>query len=197
MNIYLLRHGETEQNLKGYYYGSLDVDITPKGICQIESVSNKINSIDFDKIFSSNTKRAISSAKIILNNRDLSYIIDDRLNETNLGLFEGKSYEDIQKEYPIEFKMWSEDWKQYAPPKGECYVDFYRRVKEFFEEILKLKDENILIVTHGGVIRSLLTYIMGENLDMFWKFGSKNADLTIIKYEYENLYIDSITHVEM
>ncbi len=197
MNIYLLRHGETEQNLKGYYYGSLDVDITPKGRIQIESVSNKINSIDFDKIFSSNTKRGISSAEIILKNRDVSFIVDDRLNETNLGLFEGKSYKDIQMEYPIEFKMWSKDWKGYAPPKGECYVDFYKRVKEFFEEILKLKDENILIVTHGGVIRSILTYIMGEDLDMFWKFGSKNADLTLVKYEYENLYIDSITHVEI
>lgn len=197
LNIYLLRHGETEQNLKGFYYGNLDVDITSKGIKQIEYISNRIKNVTFDKIYSSNMKRAISSASIISRNKGVTCIKDKRLNEMNLGVFEGKSYENIQREYPIEFEKWSDDWKSYAPPEGESYIYFYKRVREFFEEILKLKDENILLVTHGGVIRSILTYIMGEDLDAFWKFGSKNGDLTLVKYEYENLYIDSIIHADI
>lgn len=197
LNIYLLRHGQTEQNLKGFYYGNLDIDITSKGIKQIEHISNKVKNVTFDKIYVSNMKRAISSASIISKNKDISFIKDKRLNEMNLGVFEGKSYEDIQREYPIEFQKWSDDWKYYAPPEGESYVDFYERVKEFFQEILKLEDENVLLVAHGGVIRSILTYVMGENLDVFWKFGSKNGDLTLVKYEYENLYIDSIIHADI
>lgn len=197
LNIYLLRHGQTEQNLKGFYYGNLDVDITSKGIKQIEYISNKVKNVTFDKIYVSNMKRAISSASIISRNKDISFIRDKRLNEMNLGVFEGKSYEDIQREYPIEFQKWSDDWKYYAPPEGESYVDFYERVKEFFQEVLKLEDENVLLVAHGGVIRSILTYVMGENLDVFWKFGSKNGDLTLVKYEYENLYIDSIIHADI
>ncbi|WP_097026431.1 alpha-ribazole phosphatase [Clostridium peptidivorans] len=197
MNIYLLRHGQTEQNLKGFYYGNLDVDITSKGIKQIEYISNKVKNVTFDKIYVSNMKRALSSASIISRNKDISFIRDKRLNEMNLGVFEGKSYEDIQREYPKEFQKWSDDWKYYAPPEGESYVDFYERVKVFFQEILKLEDENVLLVTHGGVIRSILTYVMGEDLDVFWKFGSKNGDLTLVKYEYENLYIDSIIHADI
>ncbi len=197
LNIYLLRHGQTEQNLKGFYYGNLDVDITSKGIKQIEYISNKVKNVTFDKIYVSNMKRALSSASIISRNKDISFIRDKRLNEMNLGVFEGKSYEDIQREYPKEFQKWSDDWKYYAPPEGESYVDFYERVKVFFQEILKLEDENVLLVTHGGVIRSILTYVMGEDLDVFWKFGSKNGDLTLVKYEYENLYIDSIIHADI
>lgn len=197
LNIYLLRHGETEQNLKRFYYGNLDVDITSKGIKQIEYISNKIKNVTFDKIYASNMKRAVYSASIIAGNKDITCIKDKRLNEMNLGVFEGKSYEDIQREYPLEFQKWSDDWKNYAPPKGESYIEFYERVKEFFREILKLENENILLVTHGGVIRSILTYVMGENLDVFWKFGSKNGDLTLVKYEYGNLYIDSIIHADI
>lgn len=197
LNIYLLRHGETEQNLKGLYYGKLDIDITDKGIKQIEYINNKVKNITFDKIYVSNMKRAMSSADIILKDKHIPYIIDKRLSEMNLGVFEGKNYEDIQREYPIEYKEWSNDWKAYAPPKGESYISFYERVKEFFQEILKLEDENVLLVTHSGVIRSILTYTMGENLDVFWKFGSKNGDLTLIKYEYGNLYIDSIIHADI
>lgn len=197
LNIYLLRHGETEQNSKRFYYGNLDVDITDKGIKQIEYINNEIRNIDFDKIYVSNMKRAISTASIVSKDKNILCIKDKRLNEMNLGVFEGKSYEHIQKEYPIEFQKWSDDWKYYAPPDGETYVEFYERVKEFFQEILKLEDKNILLVTHGGVIRSILTYVMGENLDVFWKFGSKNGDLTLVKYEYENLYIDSIIHADI
>lgn len=197
MNIYLLRHGETEQNLKGFYYGNLDIDITDKGIKQIEYINDKVKNIPFDKIYISNMKRAKSSADIISRDKDIPYIRDKRLNEMNLGIFEGKSYENIKNEYPIEFKGWSDDWKNYDPPQGESYVDFYERVKDFFQEILELQDENILLVTHGGVIRSILAYIMGENLDAFWKFGSKNGDLTLVKYEYGNLYIDFIIHADI
>ena len=125
-----------------------------------------------------------------------SIIKDKRINEMNLGVFEGKNYEENQRDYPEEWKRWTEDWKSYAPPKGESYIEFYNKIKGFIEDIIKQNDEDILIVTHGGVIKSIYAYILGENLDLFWKFGTKNGDLTLIKYEYGNFYIDSIVHAE-
>ena len=63
------------------------------------------------------------------------------------------------------------------------------------EHIKKLECDNILVCTHSGVIRAMYCYIMNEDIDLFWKFGSKNGDISLIKYEYGNLYIDSITHI--
>lgn len=196
MNIYLLRHGQTESNSKKVYYGKLDVELNVKGKAQCEAISKRLKDIPFNKVYTSTMKRAIHTAEIALSAKKYEFIKDERINEMNLGEFEGKNYEENQKNYPEEWKKWTEDWKGYAPPNGESYIEFYNRIKSFIEDIINQEDENILIVTHGGVIKSIYAYILGENLDVFWKFGTKNADLTLIKYEYGNFYIDSIVHCE-
>ncbi|PRR78288.1 Phosphoserine phosphatase 1 [Clostridium liquoris] len=196
MNIYLLRHGETESNSKKVYYGKLDVELNQKGKAQSEAAGSKLKEIKFNKVYTSTMKRAVQTAQIAVKNKECEFIKDKRINEMNLGVFEGKNYEENQRDYPEEWKRWTEDWKSYAPPKGESYIEFYNKIKGFIEDIIKQNDEDILIVTHGGVIKSIYAYILGENLDLFWKFGTKNGDLTLIKYEYGNFYIDSIVHCE-
>jgi alpha-ribazole phosphatase len=82
----------------------------------------------------------------------------------------------------------------FAPPGGESYVELCERVKRFMEDIKKLECDNILICSHSGVIIAIYCYVMNENIDLFWKFGCKNGDISVIKYEYGNLYIDAIIH---
>ncbi|MBC2579807.1 alpha-ribazole phosphatase [Clostridium sp. DJ247] len=195
MNLYFVRHGETEYNKNKCYYGSLDVELTENGIIQAEKARQLIKDVNFSSVYISEKKRTENTAKILLRDKKYNFIKDKRINETNFGVFEGKSYEQIKTLYPSQCKQWCDDWKKLSPPGGESYIQLYKRVKEFMNDILKLNQENVLIVTHGGVIRSIYCYILGDNLDFFWKFGSETGDITIIKYEYDNLYIDSITHV--
>lgn len=195
MNLYFVRHGETEHNKNKYYYGSLDVKLTEKGILQAERATELLKDIKFDKVFVSERKRAVKTAEILLKSRQYNLTKDARINEMNFGAFEGKSYEKIQELYPKEWKTWCEDWKNASPPGGESYVEFYHRIKSFMDDIIKLDEDNVLIVTHSGVIRSIYCYVLDGNLDYFWSFGSKNGDISIVKYEYGNLYIDSITHI--
>lgn len=195
MNLYFVRHGETKHNENKSYYGRLDVELTEKGISQAKRVGGLLDNVNFSKIYVSEKTRAEQTAKIILKNKQCNLIKDSRINETNFGLFEGKSYDQLKELYPEEWKLWCEDWKSFAPPEGESYTLLYDRVKSFMDDLLKLDEENILIVTHGGVIRSIYCYVLNGNLDFFWSFGCKNCDITMIKYEYKNLYIDSITHI--
>lgn len=197
MNLYLIRHGETEYNKNKYYYGRDDVAINEIGIIQCEKISKILEKIDFKTVYISEMKRTQQTAQIILKNRKYKIIKDSRINERNFGVFEGKNYNKIKELYPQEWKNWCEDWKNAAPPEGESYVQFYSKIKDFMDDILKIKDDNVLIVSHGGVIRCIYCYIMNNNLDLFWKFNSKNGDISIVKYEYGNLYIDSITHISM
>ncbi len=90
---------------------------------------------------------------------------------------------------------WQDNWKEFVPPNGESYIQLCERVKSFMEHIKKLEKDNILICAHSGVIRAIYCYVMNENMDLFWKFGCKNGDISVIKYEYGNLYIDSIMHI--
>jgi alpha-ribazole phosphatase len=194
MNIYLLRHGETDENINRFYYGKLDVSLNENGKLQVYKAKEFLSSITFDRIYSSDRKRAIETANMAAEG---SHIIrDSRINEMDFGNFEGKDYKQIQKLFPKEYEMWNNDWKNFAPPGGESYADFYNRIKAFMEDLLKLSDDNILIVTHGGVIRTIYCYVLNGNMDYFWKFSSKNADISVIKYEYNNIFIDSITHMK-
>ena len=194
MNIFIVRHGETNENKKMLYYGALDIELNHIGKSQSEIVGIKLSDIKFDKVFLSERKRTHETANIILNYRDAECIVDKRLNESSFGVFEGMTYDNIRKTYPKECERWDEDWVNYCPPEGESYRNMFKRVCSFMEYIKSIEAENILIVTHSGVMRSILCYIMDENLNLFWKFGCKNGDIALIKYEYGNLYLDSIVH---
>lgn len=193
MNIYLLRHGETEENYKKTYYGNLDVSLTQKGESEGRRAFDILKGVKFSSIYSSEKKRAIDTAKIGF--EDYPIIIDKRLNEINFGVFEGKTYKEIEKEFPKEHKDWMDNWKTFIPPKGESYESLYKRVENFMNELKEKSGENVLIVTHGGVIRSIYSYILGGNLDFYWKFSSKTGGVSLVKYEEDFFYIDSIINI--
>ena len=196
MNIYLLRHGQTEENRRGTYYGNLDISLNAIGISQGYKAKDFFNDIKLDRIYVSDKKRTLEMAKLVLGQAEMKIIQDNRINETNFGDFEGKTYEEIKTLYPEECALWQNNWMEFVPPSGESYIELCKRVKSFMEDIKKLESDNILICTHSGVMRAIYCYVMNENIDLFWKFGCKNGDISIIKYEYGNLYLDAIMHYE-
>jgi len=200
MNIYLVRHGETIQNKNKVFYGTIDEGLTEKGIIESKKLNTFFKEVNLDIVYLSNKKRTHETSKIILGEefkrleKNNKIIIDKRINETNFGEFEGKSYEELLKCYPKECDIWEKDWKGFVPPDGESYIELYNRASNFLKDILSLTCENVLVVTHSGVIRAIYSYIMNENMDLFWKFSSRNGDVSIVKYEYENLFLDGIIH---
>lgn len=194
MKLYIVRHGETEENIKKTYYGDIDCKLTLNGVRQAELAGEKLKHIVFDKVFCSEKIRAKETLKRICKMEN--YIVDSRLNERNFGIFEGKNYEELQRGFKLEYDEWTKDWKNYCPESGESFLKVYNRVKSFMDDLKKESAENILICTHGGIIRSIYAYILDGNLDNYWRFNSKNADISIIKLEYGYFYIDSIIPVE-
>lgn len=192
MNIYIIRHGQTQNNLNNQYYGSLDVSLTDKGIKQMKALSSELDHIRFDKIYSSSARRALESLEVCLPRYYHEAIVDQRLCEINFGDFEGKTYEEISQLYPNEAANWKKDWKSFCPPKGEPFIKFYLRVSDFFKEILDNNVDNILIMAHSGVIKAIYCYILGQNLDLYWNFTCHNGKFNLIKYEYGNLFIDAV-----
>jgi alpha-ribazole phosphatase len=194
MNIYLVRHGETEENRNKYYYGNLDVSLNECGRNQAMKAGEKLKHITFDKVYISERTRTMETARLALGN-DITIVSDGRINEMGFGIFEGKSYKEIKTLYPNECRQWEENWKDFAPSGGESYRCFYERVENFMDELVNDSPENVLVVTHGGVIKSIYCYVLDGNIDFYWKFSSKNGDISLIKYEYGNIFIDSITHI--
>ncbi|MDT8717351.1 histidine phosphatase family protein [Clostridium sp. 19966] len=193
MNLYLIRHGQTDGNLKRRYIGSSEDELSMQGIGEIEKAKRLIYGVCFDRVFSSKRKRALDSAKILF---DGEIVSDSRLNERDFGIFENKTYEELCDKYPAEKKAWEENWIDYKIPEGESVKEVYDRVMDFMKTLEKADYKNCLVVTHGGIIRLIYCYILGGGLNNFWKFTAGNGNVAIVKFEYDNWYIDSIIQLE-
>lgn len=190
LNLYLVRHGEAKHNADMRFVGSLDEDLTETGRKQIERLYGYFENINLDDIYISERKRTRTTAQLI--KPGSCYITDKRLNEANFGIFENKTYEEISRLYPEESRQWEMNWQDYRIPGGDSTRELFDRVKGFIREIEVKKCENIMVVSHGGIIKLFYCCILGNNLDLYWNFSCHNGQVSLLKYEYGNWYIDEI-----
>lgn len=183
MKIFFVRHGESEANLNGLFCGSTETKLTEKGENQAIEVANKLSSEVFDKIYTSPLSRAYDTALAICKYQKTEIEIVNGLIEENFGMFEGLSYSEIKEKYPELVLEWNENPVTFTFPKGESLVSFYdRTIKTYNKLINNFQGENMLIVAHSGIIRSILTCEISETLDHYWKYKVENCKVTILEY---------------
>lgn len=179
--IILVRHGQTQMNADKLFFGKLDPSLTELGREQLFATLEKLKNlgITYDNIYSSDLKRAKESAEII-NYLDKKIIFDKRLQEIDFGIFEGLNYEEILEKYPDEMKESEEDWENYDFETGESPKHMQKRAVKFMKSLNKTK--NNLVVTHWGVICSILSYVVTEDMASYWKFTCDNGGIVIIEF---------------
>lgn len=155
--VYIIRNGETKEEVEGKYIGHTDVELSGDGRKQLESMRDELVYPPVDAVISSPLKRCTETAAILY--PDNKFITIDSLIECNFGEFEGKDAEEL-KDYPV-FPHWLAGEKGVEPPFGESNEAFAKRVCEGFIKIIdgliKTGTTRSAIVTHGGVIMALLT----------------------------------------
>lgn len=169
--IYLVRHGQTEWNAQKRMQGRLNSPLTEMGKFQAEKLSQHLQDIEFNMIFSSPSKRAYETAQIIKGKRNKSIIPVDELMEISLGDMEGMLYDDLLKNE--RYKKMAENFRKYPEnyenPKGESFMDVRNRVMPFFNDTVNIfKGKKILIVSHTCTIKSILNTINETPIKDFW-----------------------------
>lgn len=156
--LHLLRHGLTEGNLEGLYIGHTDVPLCADGISQIEDMKREMVYPDAKFVFSSPLKRCLETGKLIYPN--LEPIVINELTEYDFGEFEGKSAAELHQKQPL-FDRWLVGEPGVKPPFGESNVEFAERICASFvkivDGILKTGSDDVCVITHGGVIMTLLS----------------------------------------
>lgn len=166
MKLYIIRHGQTKWNTQRRLQGWQNSELTPKGILDAKNLSNRLEDIHFDFIYSSSQKRAIDTAAIIRNKRNIDIIQMEGLKEIGFGKWEGMEMHDLQDRYGKEFDTYLNSPQLYQPIEGgESYQDIYKRVEDSLERILNNKGENVLIVSHGVTIKILTSIIKNIPLE--------------------------------
>lgn len=160
MNLYVIRHGQTDWNVLKKMQGATDIPLNQKGIEQAYITKENLKNINFDLIYSSTLIRAKQTAQIVNENRNLDIIYTKKLLERNYGEFEGTSKNNFDYN-----EFWSYN-KNISYNKAENIQIFFKRIHDFLDY---LKSEhttkNILIVTHAGVIRAIECYANGMMKD--------------------------------
>lgn len=136
------------------------------GITQGNKAKDFFGDINLDRVYVSDKKRTLEMAELTLGAKEMEINQDSRINETNFGDFEGKTYEEIKRFYPKECLCWTDNLKEFLHPKGESYIELCMRIKSFMDNIKKLDCDNILICANSGVIRAIYCYtcLGGEHI---------------------------------
>ncbi len=162
--LVLVRHGQSEWNLKNLFTGWKDPDLTELGVEEARAAGRvlKAKGISFDRGYSSNLARARNTLKIILaeiGQADIPALGSDALNERDYGELTGLNKDEARRKWgDAQVRLWRRSY-DVRPPNGESLKDTVARALPFYcEEILPrlLRGERILIVAHGNSLRALL-----------------------------------------
>ncbi len=152
-NIFLIRHTKVN-NPQNVCYGHSEIDLAPTFSEERKSIVKKIDVKHFDQVYSSPSERALKLAKSLSGS---NLFIDENLRELHFGDWENKPWDAIPEK---EITPWMNDFVNVKTTNGESYTMLFERVKLFWQTLKVNPDENIAIVTHSGVIRSLLCYFL-------------------------------------
>jgi len=160
VKLFLIRHGQTVWNLEGRYQGAKDIALTDVGLKQAELASKYLSRVKFSFVYSSPLKRALDTANIIALNKNACVVVRENLKEINFGKWEGMKFEEINAKYKDDYRGWLEDPFQNPPTGGESFGHFTERTLKEINYMIESSDNgaSIAVVTHGGVIVSLLVY---------------------------------------
>jgi broad specificity phosphatase PhoE len=161
LKITLVRHAEVEEKYIGCYNGHIDIGLSKKGYADAKELKKHFKASEFDAIFCSDLKRAKETLKEFIKNDDVIY--SKELREKSWGDYEGMSFDKITSNTNLTY----ENFKQWTDALGgEPIEEFISRVKKFFFEYLPtLKKENILVVTHSGIIKIFLHLLKNISLE--------------------------------
>lgn len=180
----LVRHGETEWNALGKFQGSKDIDLSTEGILQAQYLKNRLGN-DFDHIYTSPLKRALQTAEIISESRNISPIIESDIIEINFGEWEGLTIKEIEANYPERFIQWRTDEVHAPMCGGEASIKkaSIRAEKAILEIVKRHKGSNVVIVAHGGIIKAGLISIFQWKMTMYHKIVLGNTAICKIAFD--------------
>ena len=188
--LILVRHGQSEANLDKCFAGQTNPDLTQMGHEQAEALSTWIiENFKTDKIYSSDLIRAYNTAKPTSEKIDVPIIKSKALREINAGYWQGKTFDDIIDEFPVEYSVWLNNIGNAVCPGGESVEELLYRILTALRKIAKENpDKTVLVVTHATPIRVIQSYYENGSIEMMHNTPwVPNTSATVCEYEDEVL----------
>jgi 2,3-bisphosphoglycerate-dependent phosphoglycerate mutase len=174
--IIAIRHGETAWNVDTRIQGQLDVPLNETGRWQAQRLARALAAREpIDVVYSSDLLRAWETARAVSETTGAPVITDEGLRERGFGVFQGKTFAEIEASLPEEALRWRKRDPFWAPEGGESLTAMRRRVVETLHTLAsRHTGEQIVLVAHGGVLDLLYRAATGQELQAprTWQLGN-------------------------
>lgn len=200
MELYLIRHGETESNKEKRYQGWTESPLSAHGLRQAEKAGLFLGGKNVEKVFCSDLNRALHTARVVGACCGLRPEVTPLLREIHFGRWEGLTFDEIEASWEKEIRRWLDDPFIRSAPGGETIEQVRKRMLSFVEAVTVNYPHcrRIAAVSHGGAIRALLHHLLGLDLEGFWHLKIDNASISLIRREEEQhsiIYYNRVDHL--
>jgi probable phosphoglycerate mutase len=169
--IFLVRHGQIDYGIEKRYIGITDLSLTNAGIRQAIRLKEYFSGVELEKAFTSPLKRCMQTAEILLEGSSISWKVIDELKEINMGEWENQTIDYIKDHFRDMYEKRGANIDTFIPPGGESFEQLQKRVMPAFEYIAQNTAGNILIISHAGVNRVILSKLLDFPLQDIFKIG--------------------------
>jgi alpha-ribazole phosphatase len=189
MYLYLVRHTQPDI-APGICYGQTDIALWPNNHAEFEAVHNKLAHLESARIFTSPLQRCRLLAEKFAHLGRITH--DTRLMELDFGDWEMQPWDAIPGGV---IEEWAEDHVLRAPPNGESFAALHQRCKAFLTEVsTNLQDENVIVFTHAGAIRAMLSELLSLPLHHAFKLQADYGSISLLKLSAETTTLLKLNH---
>lgn len=160
----ITRHGQTEWNVEMRMQGQSNSPLTPLGRQQAVALGKRLSDTEIHAVYSSSLQRTLDTTEIVCKGRNLRITPLDSLREIALGSWSGQLLADVEKAYPEKVESFWKHPESYEPmPGGETYIELRKRASNALKEMAcNHRNETILVVAHGIVLKALYNYFRNQ-----------------------------------
>ena len=197
--VLLVRHGQTESNVKGYFMGWLNEDLNETGCDQARRLASRLAGAPIASVYASPLKRTCTTAAILAEPHGLELKALEDLIEINQGEWEGRHVDDISRGWPELWRQSRTDPSEFTMPKGESFKQVTERAVRAFETIVaENQDRQSILVAHEIVVKVIIVHALGTTNRIYRRFEINNASLSTIQVidgKSRLLTINDISHL--
>ena len=177
--VLFIRHAETE--MAGRFCGHSDPDLNAQGQAQLARLARVLSTEKIEEIYSSDLRRARSTAQAIAAGRNIPLTLRPALREIHFGEWEGMSWRQIEQMDPGYARKWVDGYPRVTAPAGESFPGFEARVLDEVNQLIDRDAEAIAVVTHAGVLRVVLRHLHGCSEEEAWQ--QTKPYCCVVRYE--------------
>lgn len=193
--LYLVRHGEVDENYHRIYGGRIDMDLSDLGRRQAESLGGFFRKRKPDAIYCSSMKRALQTLEPIRNGWPAEPVILDDLREIDFGEWTGLEWEEVARKHDAEVFDWLTLLDSGEVEGAESTADLRARLEPCLQRVTDAHEtKSIAIICHGAVIRSLLSILLEIPLDRLGALDISYASVTMVEWSPKRAVARYVNH---